>query len=198
MSFVKDLENAASLAMDLANLERATFNKGGQTHENVATHSLMLTMFIMSIDNVFAASGMDQNKCIRYAVVHDALESRTGDTNTLADYDPVAKAAAEVQALADMKVEFGEDSDLFYWIESYEQLCDPSLSWNEAQFVRLMDKLAPKLTHKFDGEACLRSHGLTREEYIERCWQQVDKLQGDYINAPAWVWNLFKLVIEDM
>ncbi|CAN6668322.1 5'-deoxynucleotidase Ygk1p [Trichomonascus vanleenenianus] len=110
-------------------------NFGVNDAESIADH-----MYRMGIISFMAESGVDSNRCVKMALVHDMAESLTGD---ITPEDPVSKEEKhrrELEAityLRDLLKPFNSDvADEMYelWNE-YE-----NVSTKEARFVKDVDK----------------------------------------------------------
>lgn len=85
-----------------------------------------------------------------------------------------AKDARERAALDRLRAEFGTDSWMVLTIEAYEAQVEP-----EARYIKLLDKVLPKLTHLANG--CAAARALTdRAGFIASHDAQYDKLVRDY------------------
>ena len=83
--------------------------RGVDDPESVAGHTWGVAYLVLALGDRFAAElgGVDLDRALRLAVVHDVAEAETGDVATRADTtadapDPAAKAAAEREAMADL------------------------------------------------------------------------------------------------
>ena len=165
----------ADLVLRLGAIQRATFHQDGVTPESDATHTVMLALWA----SVLApASGLDGGLAAQFALVHDLVEAHAGDTNTtmpLVDAAAVEKADREHAAYLRIK----SDLDAFPWvaamIERYDAQEEP-----EARFVRYLDKITPKLTHKLNSYAAIKAQGISREALIERHANQGRSLASMY------------------
>ncbi|WP_435360884.1 HD domain-containing protein [Haloarchaeobius sp. DFWS5] len=101
--------------------------------ESVAAHSWGVAYLTL----LFAdEAGVDSDRALRMAVVHDVAEAETGDWATRADesaetYDATEKADAEAAAIDDLLAGFADVRDLWH---EYEARDSP-----EARFVKDMD-----------------------------------------------------------
>ena len=99
----------------------------------------------------------------------------------LDDEQRATKEQREHAALERIKGEFTELPWLASTIEAYERLDS-----DEARYVKIVDKVLPKLTHLLNGGAALREHGfplekahadhLRQREAMARCYPQREAL----------------------
>lgn len=167
----------ASLALKFSRVERITRHEDGIRPETDSDHTVMLGIIACDL----CPEGLDRGKVAMFALVHDLLEAETGDVQTLT-IDAAgrkAKVEAEHKAMELFSRKYGEDSWLMETMYEYEQQVT-----DEARYVRLLDKVLPKLTHilnrcvaakKLTGwKGFLHSHiaqfGVLREEYCADLW----------------------------
>lgn len=124
------------LAMDFADIERMPRYKSGE-RENDAEHSFMLALVAPELAAALKLD-LDGGLISQFAVVHDLVETKTGDIPTF-HFDATKqteKEAREHAALTQLVQELPpRTADL---LQRYESQADP-----EARFVRYCDKLLP-------------------------------------------------------
>jgi putative hydrolase of HD superfamily len=83
--------------------------RGVDDPESVAAHAWGVAYLVLALGDRFREElpGLDLDRALRLAVVHDVAEAETGDVATRADStaetpDPTAKEAAEREAIADL------------------------------------------------------------------------------------------------
>jgi putative hydrolase of HD superfamily len=83
--------------------------RGVDGPESVAAHAWGVAYLVLALGDRFRADlpGVDLDRALRLAVVHNVAEAETGDVATRADAtaetpDPAAKEAAEREAMADL------------------------------------------------------------------------------------------------
>ncbi|WP_418284193.1 HD domain-containing protein [Halorubrum sp. DTA46] len=83
--------------------------RGVDDPESVAAHTWGVAYLVLTLGDRFRAElpGLDLDRALRLAVVHDVAEAETGDVATRADStadtpDPTAKETAERDAMADL------------------------------------------------------------------------------------------------
>lgn len=162
----------AQIALAFGRVERVTRHEDGVRPETDTDHTVMLGLVACEL----APPHIDRAKVAAFALVHDLVEVYAGDTQTLVITPEGAadKRAREEVARTRLVAELGGGSWLADLLATYEQQREP-----EARFVRLMDKVLPKLTHAFNGCAAARS--LTdRAGFIGAHVRQFQKLQEEY------------------
>jgi 5'-deoxynucleotidase YfbR-like HD superfamily hydrolase len=186
------LVGLAALALRLGQVQRATRHPDG-ARESDTTHTVMLALSAAwLVENVDAFQGLNLEKVLYYAIVHDLPEALTGDINTLRGLSPEerrAKEYAEARAAADIKHQCPE---LAPWLAAYESGAD-----EEARFVRYLDKIMPKLTHVLDGGLGLRLQGVQSSEELTAYHQtQLLELANRYPELSE-VGELFLIAARD-
>ncbi len=166
----------ARISLAFGRVERVTRHEDGSRPETDTDHTVMLGFVACEL----APANLDRAKIAAFALIHDIVEVYAGDTPTLVVSPEVmaAKAAREDAAKTRLVAEIGDGSWLASLLATYEQQQEP-----EARFVRLIDKVLPKLTHAFNGCAAARS--LTdRDGFFAAHARQFQKLQGEYPEFP--------------
>ena len=175
----RDLQLALSLArisLAFGRVERATRHEDGVRVETDTDHAVMLGLVACEL----APAGLDRAKIAAFALVHDLAEVYAGDTQTLTitSEGMAAKHAREEAARSRLAGELGEGSWIAQTLRVYEAQREP-----EARFVRLMDKVLPKLTHAFNG--CVAALPLTDlAGFVAAHDRQLLKLSGEYPEFP--------------
>ena len=134
----------ASLVLDFGKVNRQTFHQDGITSESDTDHTVMLGILGCSIASKLYKD-MDLGKVAQFAFIHDFVEVHAGDTPTLINVTSEflkSKEEKEAIALEKIKNDFGDEFDWIHdTIEKYE-----SLDTKEARFIKVLDKVLPKLT----------------------------------------------------
>ena len=179
----------AALALRFSRVERVTRHEDGVRPETDADHVVMLALVACEL----SPAGLSQPKIAEFAIVHDLVEAYAGDTQTL-QIDAAGRAAKDAReraALERLRVEFGAHSWIVFMIEEYERQASP-----EARYVKLLDKVLPKLTHLTNG--CAAARALTdRAGFIASHDAQYHKLVVDY-SADWWAPPFLALLREAM
>lgn len=166
----------ARLALAFGRVERLTRHEDGVRPETDSDHTVMLGLLAGEL----APPHLDRGRVAAFALVHDLKEVYADDTQTLV-ISPEALAAKQVReetAGVRLTAELGEGSWLAGLLAAYERQQEP-----EARFVRLMDKVAPKLAHALNG--CAAAQTITdRAGFAEAHARQLQKLQGEFPEFP--------------
>lgn len=154
------------LALNLGRVDRITFHPDGTTPESDTDHTVMLGIVACALADKWFF-GLRNGLIAQYALVHDLVEAYAGDTPTLRELGTAgraAKKARETAALDRITSEFrGVLPWLPFMISTYEDEATP-----EARFVRMLDKVLPKITHLLNGASTIAAEGMTRTELVAR------------------------------
>jgi len=162
----------ATIALAFGRVERATRHEDGVRPETDTDHTIMLGLVACEL----APAHLDRTRIAAFALVHDLVEVYAGDENTLtATPDALAaKQAREDAARERLIAELGDGSWLAEMLTIYEAQREP-----EARFVRLIDKVLPKLTHS--ANRCAAALPLVdRAGFIDAHARQLAKLREQY------------------
>lgn len=174
---LKTLTEIAALSLRLGQTPRATRHPDGE-RESDTTHTVMLALAAAwLVAHVPALQELRLERVLLYALVHDLPEALAGDVNTLHGLTPGerdAKREREERAVESIDA-------VVPWLatqmRSYERGEDV-----EADFVRYLDKIMPKLTHILDGGASLRLQGVTALHALEGAYtRQAATLASEYV-----------------
>jgi 5'-deoxynucleotidase YfbR-like HD superfamily hydrolase len=166
-------------ALDFSRIERITFHQDGDRPEMDADHTVMLSWLACAFASEYYLDRLDIGLVAQFTVIHDAIEIYTGDVNTLriTPEEMHEKRVREVAAFQLLKKRFEHDPDRagsnwFVWaVGKYEEQ-----RYQEARFVRGMDKLMPKITHILNGGTVFRVQEVLREELVARYDRQYDEM----------------------
>lgn len=188
---LKALTEIAGLALRLGQTFRATRHPDG-TRESDTTHTVMLALSAAwLLTHVPTLRGLSLERVLLYAVVHDLPEALAGDVNTihgLTRPEREAKREREERAVESIDKEVPW---LAAEIRNYERGEDA-----EAEFVRYLDKIMPKLTHILDGGDSLRLQDITSTRELEATYtRQAATLASEYTGLVD-LHNLFAEVSE--
>lgn len=171
------LIDIGKLVFAFAKVKRVTLHEDGVTPESDTDHTVMLSVCACALASKLYPN-LDIGKVAQYSIVHDLVEAYAGDTNTfnLSEQGKQEKEKREQQALERIHAEF---SEVYPWIprtiEKYE-----SLDSDEAQFVKMVDKVMTKLTHRMNQGAYLKKEGKTKEETMMHYGNQTRALGDAY------------------
>lgn len=179
----------AALALRFARVERATRHEDGVRPETDSDHSIMLALVACDM----APAGLSKARIAEYAIVHDLVEAYSGDVQTLTinDAGRAEKEERERAAMARIRAELGYDSWIVRKLASYEAQVE-----REARYVRLMDKVLPKLTHLFNG-CCAAAKLTDRAGFIAAHEAQHLKLSCEY-GGEDWASPILDLLRDAM
>lgn len=158
---IEEIKDLAQLALQFGRTNRATYHEDGETPESDTDHTVMLGLVACAVaERVNAvrikadpryAEVLDLGRIAQFVYVHDLVEALCGDTNTLSNFDAAAKVQREREALETLRTRFSSLPWICATIDRYE-----ALDTQEARFVKVMDKVLPKLTHALNGGKALR------------------------------------------
>jgi putative hydrolase of HD superfamily len=170
------------LALAFGRVKRITMHPDGQTPESDTDHTVMLGVVACAIAQQWFP-GLSTGRVAQYALVHDVVEVYAGDHPTLRALTAEAKAqkaSAEKAAAGRIYQEFGRT---YPWLPamilSYEDGATP-----EARFVRMLDKLLPKITHLLNAAATIRREGMTYDQLAARYHLQALELDRYAVEFP--------------
>jgi putative hydrolase of HD superfamily len=166
----------ARIALAFGRVERATRHEDGVRPETDTDHTVMLSLVACE----FAPPGLDRAKVAAFALVHDLVEVYAGDAQTLTitPEGMAAKRAREDAARSRLTAELGAGSWLAAMLAIYEEQRVP-----EARFVRLIDKVLPKLAHAFNG--CAAAAALTDHTgFVDSHARQFQEFSEKYPEFP--------------
>ena len=167
----------ARISLAFGRVERATRHEDGIRPETDTDHTVMLGLVACEL----APPELKRPKVAAFSLVHDIVEVYADDTQTLviSPEGLAAKKAREDAARARITEELGAGSWLSEMLSAYEQQVEP-----EARFVRLVDKILPKLTHAFNG-CCAAMTLIDRAGFIESHERQLRRLREEYPEFPG-------------
>ncbi len=133
----------------------------GDGFENDAEHSFQLAMVGWWIINEQKLV-LDRELILKYALVHDLVETYAGDTNPLTgSVDELgAKEQKETAAAAKITKLFPRFKELHYLIASYSKKVD-----DESRFIYIVDKILPVINEYLSTSAWYRENGITVQKY---------------------------------
>jgi 5'-deoxynucleotidase YfbR-like HD superfamily hydrolase len=160
----------ARLALAFSRVERVTRHEDGMRPETDSDHTIMLILLAVE----FAPPTLSRGRIAEFAAVHDLAEAYAGDVQTLT-IDAAARAAKderEEEARARIAADLGADSWIVRTLAAYEAQQEI-----EARWVKIMDKVTPKLTHLLNG--CVAAKALTDEAgFVRSHREQLALLRG--------------------
>ncbi|KND51297.1 MAG: hypothetical protein ABA06_03235 [Parcubacteria bacterium C7867-001] len=169
-------------------VKRVTQHEDGVTYESDSTHTVMLGVMACAFAKEYVPD-LDLGKVAQFALVHDLVEVYAGDTNTFGkiEHNP-DKEEREREALARIKTEF---DSVYPWlgdtITEYEQLAS-----REARYIKVFDKILPKVTHLLNAGSAVRAQGQTKEMASAFIGAQIEKLAHSYATDQSEAMTLLK------
>lgn len=138
-------------------IERRLNRPGDERLENDAEHSYQLALAAWFVNDA-KHLGLDTDKLIRFALVHDLPETYAGDTFafTTDASERASKESREAEATARIAEELPEFPELIETIHAYERRDTP-----EAKLVYALDKLLPTMNNFMDGGRTWRREGIS-------------------------------------
>lgn len=132
------------LSLRFARVDRVTMHEDGQRPETDTDHSYMLGLMGCALASKFEPS-LNLGLISQYALIHDLVEVYAGDTNTAVELsadERREKKDRENRAFIKLQIEFRSLPWIPGMILDYEKLIKP-----EARYIKVLDKVLPKLTH---------------------------------------------------
>ena len=192
--FVDKTVELARMLLSFGLVERVTHHEDGVTKETDTTHTVMLGIMACAFARDHAPH-LDIGKIAQFALVHDLVEVYAGDTNTFAKevcHDD--KETREKEALERITAEF---ADTYPWIgltiEEYETLSSP-----EARYVKVFDKVLPKLSHLINGGVTVSELGHTTESLKVWISAQMNKIETTYGHDQEAAVSLYKRFAHEL
>lgn len=145
-----------ALINDFAAVRRSHYLPGTDERENDIHHSFSVAMLAWFVHDRLEL-GLDMEKVMKYALVHDLVEVYAGDTNAYADARTREhKKTMEAASLEKIEAEFRTIfPDLTSCIRAYEARSDA-----EARFVWTIDKMQAMVQGKADAYRPFYEQGL--------------------------------------
>lgn len=138
--------------------------------DNDIEHSYRVAMLCWMLIDEYKLK-LENNKVIRYALLHDLPEVYAGDVSLYKNVSAKRKAAREAKSIARLKRDFPKQKSLWADLDSYEKKKDP-----ESRFVYLVEKLEPILLVILSAQ----DHWIKREvkmvDFIERKQRKIKDL----------------------
>ena len=179
MTTLDRIQALADLTLALGEVNRATQHPDGRA-ETDTTHTVMLSLIAADLA---PDEGVEVADAVLFALVHDLAEAYAGDTNTARALNPEqaqAKAEREAAALARIRQDLTASPWIVAAIDAYERQEDPA-----CRFVRYLDKIMPKLTHRRNGCAAVKAIGMTVQDVRENHVKQGIALRTQYPEFPT-------------
>ena len=170
----------AALLGPFDDIKRATKLPSG-SYESDSHHAFSLALIAYTVAGKYCPE-LDQQKVMKYALVHDLLELITGDEPTLhhTHEQHAAKKAREEMAAKDFQQLFGDHPTIVKDLEDYEKLDN-----QESAFVYVLDKACTVWTHFFDAGSNLRELGILKRADIDTWYERLQaKIANNLVAEP--------------
>lgn len=194
-SHTQGLIDIGKLVFTFAKVNRVTLHEDGVRQESDTDHTVMLSICACSLAQKLYPK-LDLGRIAQFAVIHDLVEVYAGDTNTFNISEQGRREKEEREHVAFERIQ-KEFSETYPWIattiEEYESLVS-----NEAQFVKMVDKVMTKLTHRINQGAYLRKEGKTKEETIMHYSNQTKVIEDAYGVKFPQVIEILKQLTDDI
>lgn len=175
------------LSANFAEVLRTVGYRNGHL-ENDVEHSFQLALVCWSANHQYRLH-LDDEKIIKYAMLHDLVEVYSGDVDAHGDKDKISlKKESEKIALEKLKAEFPDFPELFEVIENYENRKDL-----ESQLVYILDKFVPDINIRNARDNYYKVRKVDLDKWKE--WL-VNKI--NYDNIPKELKLLVDEAIEDI
>ncbi|QQR93408.1 HD domain-containing protein [bacterium] len=181
MSDLQKLLKFTEFTHKFQQVKRMIFVNHEDRMENDSEHSLQVALLCWYFVS-YKKLDYDLDKIIKYALVHDLVETYAGDTYFYGNRDQ--KAEKEAEALKKIETEFPDAKDITNLIHDYEQEVD-----KEAKFVNCFEKIIPVLNIYLDNgktwtvnkvtiEMLLtkKAPKVTRCEELVEIWKEFEEL----------------------
>jgi putative hydrolases of HD superfamily len=162
-SELTDLMRFVRFTNDFRLVHRTFLARGRDTHENDAEHSYQMAMCAWFVHERLKL-GLNMEKILTYALVHDLVEVYAGDTPTIGSaakgHSAEQKQEREQQALMRIKEEWHKEfPGLVDAMEAYEAKSDP-----ESLLIYTLDKTITKINNIEDNGRNWHRNPTTLEE----------------------------------
>ena len=172
------LVDIARLISKFALVDRVTMLTDGEKYESDTDHTVMLAVCACALAEAVYKDKLDIGKVAQFAIVHDLVEAYAGDTNSIniTDENRDKKEVREAESLKRIESELGA---VYPWIhktiEEYERL-----DTKEAQFIKTLDKVMPKISHALNKGIALKKLGVSKEETESHFFAQTKEYREKY------------------
>lgn len=155
------------LAANFANIMRVLRYREGHI-ENDAEHSYQLAMTCWSTNHQYRL-GLNDEKLLKYALVHDLVELYAGDTDAFGDKEKIAsKKKNEAEALQKLKQNYPQFTEILVAIDEYDKKIN-----QEAHLVNIMDKLVAEANIRHSMDDYYQRRKVTEETWRKRLFNKI-------------------------
>lgn len=192
---IQGLVDVGRLILTFARVNRVTLHGDGVTPESDTDHTVMLSVCACALASKLYPS-LDIGKVSQFATIHDLVEVYAGDTNTFNLDEEGKKLKDERERAAFLRIK-DEFNAVFPWIDSTIEEYE-SLVSDEAQFVKMVDKVMTKLTHRINQGAYLRNGRISKEETLKHYHTQTEDVERKYGAKFPEVVTILKQLTDDI
>lgn len=178
-----ELLNFVSFTIKFQQIKRSVFANGEDRHENDAEHSFQLALVAWYIIDT-KKLGLDVDKVLKYALIHDLVETYAGDVDHYAGKEiREQKKKNEKLAFQKIKNDFPDFHEMIDFINEYENKAN-----KEARFIYALDKMITPMNIYLDkGRSWFHSNvtldmvktkqeKITISKEIESIWNELVKV----------------------
>jgi len=159
---MENILNFIKLTHKFQKIERRIKVAGEDRNENDFEHSYQLAMlawYIVDTQNL----SLDKNLIMKYALVHDFVETYAGDTYFYAsEEERISKGKREEEAMIKINGEVSEFNEFNKIIFQYQNKSD-----EESKFIYALDKIIPILNIYIDGGRTWKLNNITFDMIVE-------------------------------
>ena len=160
---LESLERLQSHTNELTELKRRHYLPETDVHEDDTSHSYSVALLGWRLNEMLEL-GLDTEKILKYAMVHDFVEVYAGDVNTFASPEAKhQKKQDEAAALSILVREYADSPDFIATIQAYESKSD-----DEARFVWACDKIQALLQGQLDSWRCYYELKITDAQFLAK------------------------------
>ena len=194
-NYTDGLVDIGKLILTFAKVNRVTLHEDGIRPESDTDHTVMLSVCACALAERLYPN-LDLGKISQFATVHDLVEAYAGDTNTfnISSDARREKEERESKALIRIKEEFDR---VYPWV-SFTIAEYESLSTDEAQFVKVLDKIMPKITYFINKGVSLRREKKTKDEVIFHYDNQTRAIEEKYGTKFPELIEILKQLTDDI
>jgi 5'-deoxynucleotidase YfbR-like HD superfamily hydrolase len=171
----------ARLALMFGRVDRITLHEDGIRPETDTDHTVMLMLCAVTVHaSVPRLPAMNLGMVLKFALIHDLVEAVAGDTPAY-KLSAEAREAKELREAEALRI-LGETFEAFRetdWLPGLIAEYEAQVAV-EARFIRLLDKMMPKLTHALNLGATLRRRGETPLGLAQEVGRQGNELFARY------------------
>ena len=178
LSFLQKIEKYKTV-------EREMFCSDLERIESDAEHSWHLAMFLLLFEKELP-EGLDMNKMLKLALMHDLVEIYAGDTFAFDKESQSTKKERELESAKKLFSQLPDDlhkefDDLF---NEYEEA-----NTSEAKIVKSFDKIQPILQNLCSGGKSWKKHGIT--------FSEIDEYKRKHMEHNPFVLQIYEKLLDD-